>query len=549
MASPYLRAALLGCTVFAGIGSAQAQGRYGDLTSPRSASLLDDFDRRLGDMHNDRLRAYRETRQQLVDGWCERRLSNLDSLYELVEREAKRLSKDDLAAYRQALAQERAYPCPPGGPPTPPPPPLPPSPPPAPPVAPAVMPGAAVSQTSPEDMARNRENQTMTYDPGPFLPGPVGGTPAPAPAAPSAPASAKPAQGLTEADVKEVARQQSLFDVVERERREEAERKKASVEVAAGAGQAGIPGTNYGFVRDGPVPAPETAALTGQQHLPMIVIDGAAIFQGIGRFSLRYAEGDAENSVDRPAGPAGTARGFPYTAESPSGSTGIAGNVPLRVASEVAAQEFRAGFRHSVLPPARPFDRAGSAFDLYVGVEGVVRDRDHRGEVSITTPVIASQLIEQDVDERELHLLLGGQAVLPIGPAARFVIGAEATGYLYDFDFDSLETVDQNFGAAADRHFTRRIEDGKSGAGYGGTIRGELTLDLGARPVDAGHRRAELFVAAQGSYFSDRAQLRNPTSGDFVLVGGTSGLGTDDVYDWSVSLGFRLVFGGARFRF
>jgi hypothetical protein len=261
---------------------------------------------------------------------------------------------------------------------------------------------------------------------------------------------------------------------------------------------------------------------------------------------LRIAQDDGRSSVDLPAGEVGTAQGFPYSAESPGGSTGIAGRVPLSAAEESAFKEFRGGIRRSAFPHAKPKD----PFDIYYGVEGVIRDRDHRGEVSITTPVIANQLLEQDVDERELHLLVGAKAEVPLGNIARFLIGAEASVYYYDFDLKSLETIEQNFGPLDDRSYTRLIEDSRSGVGYSGTIRGQLILDLGARPVDGSHSRAQLFVAGQASFLSDRAQILNPPNGDFVQAGGTSGLVTTDAIDWSVLLGFRVFMGGAgRFKF
>ncbi|WP_156878312.1 hypothetical protein [Sphingopyxis sp. QXT-31] len=565
MAPRYFRAALLGCSVFIGVTATPAlgQGRYSgydvDPFSQRGYNPFEAFSDRIGEMTNDRLRAYRETRQELIDGWCKRRLSNLNSLHAEVERRQNEISKEDLAAYRQALAQERAYPCPPGGPPTPPPPP----PPPPPPVVP-----------EPKAVMRDRiapsqpyEGPSMTYDPGPMLPGPMlldpgarvvadppppaQPTPPPPPAA--QPVAAAPAQGLTQDEINEVARQQSHFDVVERERKMEKERNEAaalgrignSVLVSVGLGEMEIPATNYGFVRDGPVPTPEVAALTGQQRFPAIFVEGIASFATVGDLVLRYSEGDARSSVDLPAGEVGTARGFPYSAESPGGSTGIAGRVPLSAAEESTFKDFGGGVRRSAFPHAKPKD----PFDIFYGIEGVIRDRDHVGEVSITTPVIANQLLEQDVDERELHVLAGAKAEVPLGNIARFLIGAEASVYYYDFDLKSLETIDQNFGPLDDRSYTRSVEDGRTGVGYTGTIRGQIILNLGEPKTD-GSARAELFLAARAAYSSDRAQILNPPNGDFVQAGGTSGLVTNDAIDWSVSLGFRVFMGGSgRFKF
>lgn len=58
-----------------------------------------------------------------------------------------------------------------------------------------------------------------------------------------------------------------------------------------------------------------------------------------------------------------------------------------------------------------------------------------------------------------------------------------------------------------------------------------------------------MFVSGRASYLSDRAQVINPFSGDFILAGGTTFLDTDEAFDWGISIGLRLRLGGPRFRF
>ncbi|MEQ1688214.1 MAG: hypothetical protein ABL874_06550 [Sphingopyxis sp.] len=181
-----------------------------------------------------------------------------------------------------------------------------------------------------------------------------------------------------------------------------------SIQIAGGYGEMGIPRGNYGFRRDGPFgTAPELPALLSVPRVPVLVIEGAATFQGIGRFNLGYREGDGRNFVDLPTGPAGTARGFPYTALSPSGSTGITGNVPVRIDNFVEVQEFSAGLHIPIsygiqdkLTPGvihdggstmwAPSTRLGLFFNTFI----VFRDRNHGNVVSITTPVIATQTLD-----------------------------------------------------------------------------------------------------------------------------------------------------------
>ncbi|MEQ1689040.1 MAG: hypothetical protein ABL874_10740, partial [Sphingopyxis sp.] len=301
-----------------------------------------------------------------------------------------------------------------------------------------------------------------------------------------------------------------------------------SVQIAAGVGLAEIPTTNVGFVRDGPTSA-EQVLLRNRLRVNMVAVEGEIDVRAIGRVSFAYLEGDAQNSVDVPAGAAGSARGFPYTARSPSGSTGIAGNVPVRATTEVNVREFSGGYRHHIIGPnANHFNmiRAPLSTDskpapiiiAYGGIDVVHRERDHRGMVSITTPVIATQTLDQRVKEFEIGLTAGIRTAIPFGSGARLTLGGEVGAYHYGYDLRALETVSQNFGPLNDRAFTTPIEDSKSGIGFRGTANAELAIEIGSG--------FEFFLAGTASHSSHRAQVINPPNGDFVLAGGTTLLDT-----------------------
>lgn len=372
-------------------------------------------------------------------------------------------------------------------------------------------------------------------------------------ALPAGPARAQtappePPSGVTQADADEVARQQRLPDDLERVRREEAEQsKRATVHVAVGFGEAGIPRANYGFVRDGPVgTAPDLPAEYSEARIPMLIFEGGGEFSGIGRFSLRYAEGDKGNRTEIPQGATGTARGAPYTANSQSGSTGVGGNVAVGIATETQVKalsgtygyydigEFHLGAADVPGVTAR---RVTPAPDLSLGLGfGVdLLEREHYGETEIEFPVQFNQTIYQHVNENLFRAFGGLDAAFPLGSRAHFGTEVQVGGYYFDTDLVSEEAVMQNFGPAADRAFTTRIEDDESGIGFRVDAGAELGFGLGGA--------VEAFLSGSATYFSHRAQVVNPSSGDFVLEGGTTFLDTAEALDWQVMLGVRIGLG------
>lgn len=363
------------------------------------------------------------------------------------------------------------------------------------------------------------------------------------------------------------ARQRQIAEDIAREAREamdvqrmtmeqnEANRQmqRAFVQVFGTYGENDVPSANFGFQRDGAAgTAPERPAAFSTERVETFGF-GFGLQIGALSFNLGYTEGEASNRTGVPASTTGGARGYPYTDNAPSDSTGIGGNVALDVDTEVSLNAFapRIGYSWDVGGRGATVVRGsyGHFFDqpydnlilFNAFADGLVGDRDHRGVVSITTPVIATQTLDQDLDELELGITVGFQAFFPIGGGAHVSIGGEVGVYAYDYDLSSLETNAQNFGPAADRAFTVRLDDSESGIGYRGAATAELGIGIG--------RDFELFVAGEARYQSHRAQVVNPFSGDFVLAGGTSFLDTDNTFDWRISLGLRMQLRGPNFRF
>lgn len=325
----------------------------------------------------------------------------------------------------------------------------------------------------------------------------------------------------------------SFDDFSGRQREKEQAANRRHLDLHIGYGSTGVPRTNYGFVSDGPIPAPERPAAYSVPRIGGLAVGGGLDLGGLGSFHFDYAEGSARTRAEVPASTSGGRRGYPYTAISPSGSTGIGGNVPLDVDTEAAVESYRAAWRFQFgsEPPEewlKPMIRPTAGIDV------AYRDRDHLGITSITTPVIATQRLDQDVDELEIGIVAGLLADVPLGRGVRLELSAEAGAYYYDFDLRSVETNSQNFGPAADRAFAIAIDDSISGIGFRAGAATTFAIDLSDRMA--------LLARGEADYSSARAQVSNPVSGTAVLSGAAASLAADP------SPSFRFLL-GARFRF
>ena len=309
-------------------------------------------------------------------------------------------------------------------------------------------------------------------------------------------------------------------------------------------GETEVPETNYGFLSNGPVgEGNDQAAGFSEERVETFGFGLGASLPRIGEFSLGYSEGSADGRFDIPVLPGGGASGIVNTDESPSTSTGVTGNFGLRGTTEVSVKSFEGGYRYSFfdLPSEGRAAEPRVRLAPFVGVTGAYRERDHQARLDIATTlssgflVQVSQQLDQEVVETEFGVLIGFDAAALLINDVRFDLRVEAGAYHFDYDLRSLETRTQNIGPASDQSFTNLIEDGESGIGYSGSVQ----VGLGVA-VD---RQIELFLAGRASYFSDRAQVINPFSGDFVQDGGTTFLGTDDAIDWRVMAGIRFRWG------
>jgi hypothetical protein len=369
--------------------------------------------------------------------------------------------------------------------------------------------------------------------------------------------SPPPAQGLTQGEIDAVAQQQRALQDSERELREEQARNRATVHIAGGYGESEIPRTNYGFVRDGPSGTPERPAAFSERRIPMLYIEAGAEFRGIGRFTLGYAEGDARNRTVVPSSTSGGAQGVVGTGLSPSGSTGVAGNLGVSVDTEVSVRDYFGGYRYIfAIGHGDPLDRGAVSLRGTAGLTVHYRERDHLGVVSIarTTPppISVVQTLDQQVNELKVAAVVGGEAVIPVGTRARFVLGGEVGAYLYDFDGESNEHRVQNIGPSSDFDYDLGRPLSVSGLGFQAELHVGFYYHILSTASEAenyvnrqglfetdSEARLDLFFESSIIYRPQVAQVLNPFNGDAVLGGTTTLLTRDAAVDMRAVVGVR----------
>ena len=329
---------------------------------------------------------------------------------------------------------------------------------------------------------------------------------------------------------------------------------RTSLGLSAGYGVMTIPRTGYGFNRNGPPPEPDQPAAFSERRVPIWNFTGRA---RSGRFALLvgYAEGDASNRTEIAPSTTGGQQGTVNTALPQSGITGAAANRGLTVDTNVSVREYSARFYIDIMDMFP--DQRGNAVhsvgrerevirDVSLGVGFIHRDRDHFGEVNIPgipagTPPVVNQVIEQDVGEWEIGASLGGHLAVPLGRDAQLTLGVEGRLNYFDYDLDTTQT---NIQLVGDLAFTLDQEDSKNGVSARGSASAELSYVISrSRRADGRQQAFEVFMAAEASIDSRRAQANNPFSGTAVQNGETSFLGTDDAFDWWVGGGIRIVWG------
>ncbi len=385
-------------------------------------------------------------------------------------------------------------------------------------------------------------------------------TPPPSTSAP--PSAPAPAQGVTQQEVDAVAQQQRHFDDMARERREERERRASarncsSIQLSVGVGESQIPRTNYGVFRDGPVGAEEQPIDFSRRNVRMLFIEAGGMFQGIGRFDLSYAEGDARRTTVVPASTTGGAQGVVGTGLSPSGSTGVIGNLGASVESKVSVREIHGGYRYIFGPGhLAPLDRGSISLRGSVGVTVDYRERGLSGAVSITRttapPTSAVQTLDQEVGELQVAAVVGGRAVIPLGTRAGFTLSGEIGAYLYDNDGSSTETRVQNIGPLVDQNYDLGRPLSASGIGFSGELHVGFYYHIISSAyggfeqrtdpmtlADHDQARLDFFLDASILGRSHVAQILNPLNGDAVLGGTRTLLDTANTVDARVAVGVR----------
>lgn len=299
-------------------------------------------------------------------------------------------------------------------------------------------------------------------------------------------------------------------------------------QLAVGDGSTGV-----GFQSTGP--GTETFADTAPTKFDSAGISAALQFKlsdGLsGALQYSYSEGDARSDFDIPPGGAIDV-GNVYGGESPSGSTGL--NIGNRGLSGFNEADFNL---HEIKFSATTAiaTEGGFASTATLFINALFMDRNFKGETNATvfgTPITQSR--DQNVQDRlfGMGVLLNGR--MPISKGVSLT-GSVAGGVYYrDTDMDATEWNMCGLCPPADQNFTLTFVEGDSGASFAGSVAGGLEFDISPD--------LKFNIGADASYVSDLGQIINPSSGDQVLAGETTRLGTTDAWRWQATAGIKFQF-------
>lgn len=244
-----------------------------------------------------------------------------------------------------------------------------------------------------------------------------------------------------------------------------------------------------------------------------------------------YSEGDARKDFDIPAGGAIDV-GNVYGDLSPSGSTGL--NIGNRGLSGFNETDFKLhDIKLSATTPISDEQAFSSTATLFINA--LFMDRHHRGQTNATvfgTPI--SQRRDQEIQDRLFGLggILNGRLRIADGVTGT---GSIAGGIYYrDTDLKATEINDCGLCPPADRNFTLNFDETDSGVSFAGSVSAGLEFDITSS--------LKFTAGADASYLSDVGQIINPSSGDQVLAGETTRLGTTDAWRWRATAGVKLAF-------
>lgn len=244
-----------------------------------------------------------------------------------------------------------------------------------------------------------------------------------------------------------------------------------------------------------------------------------------------YSEGDERKDFDIPAGGAIDV-GNVYGDLSPSGSTGL--NIGNRGLAGFNESDFELhDFKLSVTTPISEERAFSSTATLFINA--LFMDRNVKGETNATvfgTPI--TQRRDQEIQDSLFGLggILNGRLRVAEGVTGTGSVGAGI--YYRDTDMKATETNDCGLCPPADRNFMLNFDESDTGIAFAGTATAGLEFDVTSR--------LKFMIGANASYLSDVGQIINPSSGDQVLSGETTRIGTTDAWRWRATAGLKLAF-------
>ncbi|WP_417623023.1 outer membrane protein [Parasphingorhabdus sp.] len=291
--------------------------------------------------------------------------------------------------------------------------------------------------------------------------------------------------------------------------------------------------TGIGFQRTGP--GTETFADTATTEFDSVTLAARLTYRLNDALNLyggyAYSEGDARTEFAIPAGGA-TDVGFVYGETSPSGSTGLAiGNRGLTGfnESDFSFHEFKIGLS----TPIASKDGFSAFASAFANVLLFDMDFDSKAESTVFGSVLEQS---RDQSVSSTYLGIGGALGVKQQIAPGVALTGSAAGGIYyrDSDLYSMERNSCALCPPADQDFTLTFDESDSGAAFAGSVSAGLEFDVTPE--------VKFAVGADASYLSDTGKIINPSSGDQVLQGETTRLGTTDAWRWRATAGFKLRF-------
>lgn len=313
-----------------------------------------------------------------------------------------------------------------------------------------------------------------------------------------------------------------------------------AIAIALALGGVELPGTGIGFQREGaPGETPETFAGETERSVALRRVEAQAELPMGVLLGLNYARGRGRTSFDVTP-PAGGDAGAVYGAPAPSSSTGIAAPFPVSGDTRVRMESLGASVE---IPFSRPRVQPGAARLTPFGfIEAGHRSVKYRMALSGGGSFggggftfAYDQERRQKLTDRELGIGLGARFEAPLGAAGfGFFANARAGAYWQRSTLDSIERNANNFTGAPDDSFAIEIDEKESGIGFHGTLLAGVEIPLA--------NGVAVRLGGYAEYRSRVGAVFNPSSGDQVLGGMTTGLRFRDAWSWAGVGGIVVTF-------